>query len=125
MKKRFADIDSLHAYIEKKARQIIRHYYTDWKNYDRPSMMKATGAKEKEVYVILRDCGSYFYLAEELTDPTRDFPITVMDYYTSDKSARYFKVNFRDLVIEEITPGIPAGIATARKAREAALARIA
>ena len=122
IKKKFADIDSFHAFIEKKARQIIKYYYTDWKNYDRPNMMKATGNREKEVYVILREAGSYFYRAEELTDPAREMPITVMDYYTSDKTAKYFKLNFQTLTIEEITPGIPAGIAAARKENEKKIA---
>lgn len=118
IKKKFADIDSFHAFIEKKARQIIKYYYTDWKNYDRPELMKATGAREKEVYVILREAGSYFYRAADLTDATRDYPITVMDYYTSDKTARYFKLDFQNLIIEEIAPGIPASIAAARKQNE-------
>ena len=120
-KKRFTNIDEFHAYIENKARRIIKHYYTDWKNYDRPEMMKATGNREKEVYVILREAGSYFYRKEELTDPTREYPITVMDYYTSDSTAKYFKLNFHELTIEEIPAGIPAHIATERKEKEKAL----
>lgn len=89
--KKYKTINELHAAIEKKADKIIKYYYTDFKNYDRPEIMRHTGAKTREVYLILRESGSYIYSLEELLNLERDFPAIVMDYYTSDKTAHYYK----------------------------------
>lgn len=105
--KRFNNIDDLHAYIERQADRTIKFYYTDFKNYDRPEIMRATGAREKETYLIMRESGSYFYTADEITNPAREFPAVVMDYYTSDKTARYFRIDFNKLTVEKIAPGLP------------------
>ena len=110
MKKNFKSIDELHAYIEKQAKQIIKYYYTDFKNYDRPEIMKHTGAKTEEVYIILRESGSYLYSRAELLDQGRDFGRVVMDYYTTDKTAKYYKIDFYNLTVEAIAPGLPLDI---------------
>lgn len=110
MKKNFKSIDELHAYIEKQAKQTIKYYYTDFKNYDRPEIMKHTGAKTEEVYIIFRESGSYLYSRAELLDQGRDFGRVVMDYYTTDKTAKYYKINFKNLTVETIAAGLPADI---------------
>ena len=112
--KRFKDIDGLHAYIEKEASRIINHYYTDFKNYDRLAIMKATGNKERECYLILRDCGSYFYTADYITDLRSDWPAVVMDYYTDDSSAKYYRIDFDRLTVEKIPAGLPAHLKAER-----------
>lgn len=108
--KKFKTIDELHAYIERQAKSTIKYYFTDWKNYDRPDIMKHTGAKTKEVYIILRESGSYLYDRRELLHPVRDFGRVVMDYYTTDKTAKYYKINFNALTIERIPAGLPLDI---------------
>lgn len=108
--KRFSNIDDLHAYLERQASRTIKYYYTDWKNYDRPEIMQHTGQKTKEVYIILRESGSYLYSRSELTDTGRDFPAIVMDYYTSDRTAKYYKVDFSGLTVERIPAGLPKDI---------------
>ena len=107
---KFKTIDELHAYIERQAKRTIKFYYSDFKNYDRPEIMRHTGAKTKEVYVIFRESGSYLYTREELTDSRRDFARVVMDYYTTDKTAKYYKINFRDLTAERIPAGLPQDV---------------
>lgn len=107
---KFKTIDELHAYIERQAKRTIKYYYSDFKNYDRPEIMRHTGAKTKEVYIIFRESGSYLYTREELTDSRRDFARVVMDYYTTDKTAKYYKINFRDLTAERIPAGLPQDI---------------
>lgn len=116
--KKFKDIDALHAYLERKAHRIIKFYYTDWKNYDRPEVMKATGAKEKEVYIIFRECGSYFYTATDIANPAYTFPAAVMDYYTTDKTAEYYRINFKDLTAERIPAGLPKHLKMIREENE-------
>lgn len=110
MKRKFDTIDSLHAYIERKAKTIINHYYTDWKHYDRIKMMQATGRKEKEVYIIFRNCGSYLFTLENLLNS--DYARTIMDYYTSDSTAEYYRVDFDRLQVEKIGSGLPAEVKT-------------
>jgi hypothetical protein len=105
--KRFKDINDLHSYIERQAKRIIKHYYTGYKHYDRPAIMKATGNKEKECYLILRDCGSYFYTADYIVDMRSDWAATVMDYYQDDSSAQYFRIDFDRLTVEKIPAGLP------------------
>ena len=119
--KRFKTIDELHAFLERQADKIIKYYYTDWKNYDRPELMKHTGNKEREIYIIFRESGSYIYTVNELTDTERDFPAVVMDYYTSDRTAVYYRVDLDRLTAEKIPAGLPSHI----KAERARLERIA
>ena len=108
--KKFKNIDDLHSFLERQAKRTIKYYYTDWKNYDRPEIMRHTGEKTKEIYTIMRESGSYLYSREELTDSRRDFGRVVMDYYTTDKTAKYYKVNFSALTIESIPAGLPNDI---------------
>ena len=121
MKKHFDNINSLYDYIERQAKRTIKFYYTDYKNYDRPRLMTFAYDKEPEIYLILRKCGSYIYTAAELLDPGYDFPAYVMDYYTSDESAKYYKLNMKTLTVETIPAGLPSEI----KAERARLERIA
>ena len=107
---KFKTIDELHDYIERQAKRTIKFYYSDFKNYDRPEIMRHTGAKTKEVYIIFRESGSYLYSREELTDSRRDFARVVMDYYTTDKTAKYYKINFDALTAERIPAGLPQDI---------------
>ena len=110
MLKRFTNIDDLHNYIERQAKKTIKFYYTDFKNYDRPEIMRHTGEKTKEVYIIFRESGSYIYSRAELLNPGRDFGRVVMDYYTTDKTAKYYKVDFYNLTVETIPAGLPQDI---------------
>lgn len=108
--KKFKNIDDLHGYIERQAKRTIKYYYTDFKNYDRPEIMKHTGAKTSEVYLILRESGSYIYDRAELLHPIRDFGRAVMDYYTTDHTAKYYKIDFNRLTVESIPAGLPQDI---------------
>lgn len=103
MKKRFTNIDEVHAYVERQAKRIIKHYYTDWKNYDRPALMRATGEKAT-IYVILRECGSYLFTAADLE---RENPKIIMDYYAGDSTAKYYKLDLRTYTAETIPAGLP------------------
>lgn len=106
----FSNIDELHAYIERQAKRTIKFYYSDYKNYDRPEIMRHTGEKTKDVYIIFRESGSYLFTREELTDSRRDFGRVVMDYYTTDKTAKYYKINFKELTAERIPAGLPQDV---------------
>lgn len=108
--KKFKTIDELHAYFERQAKRTIKYYYTDWKNYDRPEIMRHTGAKTSEIYIILRESGSYLYTRADLLSTRSDYARAVMDYYTTDKTAKYYKINFRELTAERIPAGLPQDV---------------
>ena len=112
--KRFKSIDDLHTTLERAAKRTIKYYYTDWKNYDRPALMKATGEKET-VYIILRESGSYLYTKTEL-EAGYKFGFTVLEYYTNDRTAKYYKADLKNLTLESLTPGIPNELKEAAKA---------
>ena len=113
--KKFKTVDELHQFLERQAKRTIHFYYSDWKNYDRPEIMRHTGEKTKEVYIILRDSGSYLYTRENLTSTKSDFAAVVLDYYTTDRTAKYFKVNFSALTVESIPAGLPQDIKRERQ----------
>ena len=113
--KKFYDIDSLHAFLERQASRTIKSYYSDWKNYDRPEIMKHTGLKTREIYIIMREADSYLYTREDLH---RNFPAAVMDYYKEYGSAKYYKVNFEALTVERIPAGLPEDIRRENQERE-------
>lgn len=115
--KKFKSIDELHAFLERRAKSIIKFYYTDWKNYDRPEVMKHTGLRTKEIYIIFRECGSYLYTREDLHF---DFPATVMDYYKDYKNTAYYKIDFCNLTAEKIPAGLPEDIRRENKERQKA-----
>ena len=100
----------MHTYFERQAKRTIKYFYTDWKNYDRPEIMRHTGAKTSEIYIILRESGSYLYTPADLLSTRSDYARAVMDYYTTDKTAKYYKVNFNALTVESIPAGLPNDI---------------
>lgn len=110
MKRKYNNINELHDFIERQAKRIIKWYYTDYKNYDRVEIMKNTGLKTEECYIIFRESGSYFYTFENLTDPAHNFPAVVMDYYKTDKTAKYYRIDFSRLIVENIPAGLPKNI---------------
>ena len=118
--KKYKTIDDLHSFLERQAKRTIKYYYTDWKNYDRPEVMKHTGAKTREIYIIFRESGSYLYTRAELLHPIRDFARVVMDYYTTDRTAKYYKVDFDRLTVENIPAGLPEDVK--RELKEAQIA---
>ena len=115
--KKFSNIDELHAFLERRAKSIIKYYYSDWRNLDRPEVMKHTGLKTREVYIIFRESGSYLYTREDLQ---RDFPATVMDYYKDYRNTAYYKIDFCSLTAEKIPAGLPEDIRTENNERRKA-----
>jgi len=108
--KKFKTLDELHAALERQAKRTIKYYYTDWKNYDRLEVMKHSGAKTSEIYIIFRESGSYLYTRADLLSSRSDFARVVMDYYTTDRTAKYFKVDFNRLTLESIPAGLPQDV---------------
>lgn len=95
---KFQDIDALDQAIERTAKRIIKHYYTDWKNYDRPAYMGFKGAEEKEkkhILILFREMGSYIFSEWDFMD--RKAPAEIINYYLNLESTRVNAYYFVDL----------------------------
>lgn len=99
------DINSLDSKVENIIKKTVKHYYTDWKNYDRPKYMVAKAHKEKSALLIARTCGTYFI--PESQNGT-DWSRTLIDYYTNQEPANIYKIDFKALTATLIHKGITA-----------------
>ena len=98
---KYKSIDLLDRHIENIISRKVKHYYTDWKNYDRPYYMKLKGSprrQDKELILIARDCGSYLYTIDELYSYL--FARTVCTYY--GESVNYYKINIELLTCDKL-----------------------
>lgn len=50
--------------VERIIKAKVKHYYTDWKNYDRPKYMKLKG-EHKKLILAVRDCGTWLFVDDE------------------------------------------------------------
>jgi len=101
---KYKNIDDLDRAIERQASRIIKHYYTDWKNYDRPTYMGFKGAKErtkKHILILFRECGSYIFSEWDFLD--RKTPAEIIDYYLmQDRRGNvYFFVDLEKLTLKK------------------------
>lgn len=89
---RYQDINALDEAIERRADRYIKHYYSDWKNYDRPAYMGYKGASErtkKHILILFREMGSYIFSDWDFLD--RKAPAEIIDYYlTQDRHGNYY-----------------------------------
>lgn len=99
---KYNTIDLLDLHIENIVKRHVKHYYTDWKNYDRPYYMKLKGSPrkaDKKLILIVRDCGTYLYTIDELYN--YDFGRTVCTYY--GESASYYSIDIDNLTCKKMS----------------------
>ena len=105
---KYNTIDELDTAIERTARRIIKSYYTDWKNYDRPTYMGYKGATErtkKHILVLFRECGSYIFSDFDFMD--RSTPAEIVSYYLNyenDNKTRYYFIDLDKLTFTKAEP---------------------
>lgn len=89
---KYNTIDLLDSKIESIIKHRVKHYYSDWKNYDRVKYMRLKGSEnKKDKYMILlaRTCGTYLFSGEELE--TYKFSYDCIDYYyNAEKQNTFF-----------------------------------
>lgn len=103
---KYNTIDELDARIEKIISKTIKHYYSDWKNYDRPRYMSLKGShrrEDKQIIIIVRECGCYLYTLEDIA--SREWCTTVYEYYQNQEHATYYRIDLDKLSIQKIDPG--------------------
>ena len=107
-KMKYNNIDELDQAIERAAKRIIKCFYTDWKNYDRPAYMGYKGATErdkKHILILFRECGSYIFSDWDFMD--RPTPAEIVSYYLdyeNDDKTTYYMVDLEKLTMKKVDP---------------------
>lgn len=104
--KKYKTIDELDARIEKIIKSTVKHYYTDWKNYDRPKYMKLKSSedrKDKKMILIARNCGTYLLTIDAIENS--EGAATIFEYYQTQEQADYYFIDLDRLTISKIEPG--------------------
>jgi hypothetical protein len=103
---RYPSIEALDNRIEKIIDSTVKHYYTDWKNYDRPKYMKFKGsadAADKDLILIARECGTYLIRTEDIKTGN-EWAKTLVEYFQTQESADYYHININKLEVKKIDP---------------------
>jgi hypothetical protein len=102
---KYQNINELDSRIERIVKHTVKHYYTDWKNYDRPKYMhfKASNqSDDKELILIARECGTYLIKVSDLEDKN-SWASTLYNYFQDQEKADYYRINLNKLtVVKEI-----------------------
>lgn len=103
---RYPSIEALDNRIEKIIDSTVKHYYTDWKNYDRPKYMKFKGSSDqadKNLILIVRSCGTYLVRIEDINNGD-SWANTLIEYYQTQEHAEYYHININKLEVKKIDP---------------------
>lgn len=103
---KYNNINLLDARIEKIISSTVKHYYTDWKHYDRPKYMKCKGSADKadkELILIARTCGTYLVKMADIKAGD-NWANTLIEYYSAQETADFYYINLRTLEVKQIKP---------------------
>lgn len=103
---KYNNINLLDARIEKIISSTVKHYYTDWKHYDRPKYMKCKGSADKadkELILIVRSCGTYLVRIADI-EAGDNWANTLIEYYQTQEQATYYYINITTLEARRIDP---------------------
>ena len=103
---KYQNINELDKRIEKIISATVKHYYTDWKNYDRPKYMKFKGSADtadKDLILIARECGTYLIRTEDIKTGN-EWAKALVEYFQTQESADYYHININKLEVKKIDP---------------------
>jgi len=101
---KYATIDALDARVERIIKSTVKHYFTDWKHYDRPKYMKYKGSndrREKHLILSVRTCGTYLYTEAE-KEKAGTWPHTLWEYFHTQERADHYKIDLDRLTVEKL-----------------------
>lgn len=101
---KYSDIDALDRRIEKVIDTTVKHYYTDWKNYDRPKYMMFKGshdAEDKDLVLIARECGTYLIRLHDILSGD-EWAATLYEYFQTQERATYYHIDITNLECTKI-----------------------
>lgn len=102
----YKTIEALDCRVEKIIDRTVKHYYTDWKNYDRPKYMRFKGSQDwedKKLILIARSCGTYLVKISDIL-AGNDWANTLIRYYSTQESADFYYINLLSLKCKKVTP---------------------
>ena len=103
---KYNTIDLLDTRIERIIDSTVKHYYTDWKNYDRPKYMKFKGSTEiadKKLILIARESGTYLIRIDDIINKN-EWAITLYEYFNTQEKATYYYIDLCKLECKKINP---------------------
>ena len=103
---KYKDINEMDLRVEKIIDTTVKHYYTDWKNYDRPKYMSCKGSSrqaDKELILIARACGTYLVKMADIKAGD-DWANTLINYFQNQEHADYYYLNLRTYEVKKIQP---------------------
>jgi hypothetical protein len=97
---KYNNIDELDKTIENRIKRTTKHYYSDWKNLDRPKYMKCKGSTnkaERRLLLIVRECGTYLFTDEDMK---RETPQYIAEYFkTQERNNKFYRIDLDKLTI--------------------------
>ena len=128
MKKHYQDINELKAMLENIINKQVKHYKTDWTDYDLPKLEKCIASNnmnEKNLTLIARNSGTWLLFTNDLRDPGSQASI-IFNYYlpgscgASKKTPeKYYNIDLSALTIIQLKFDQNGKIITARKRKTA------
>ena len=122
---KYNNINELDQAIERAAKRIIKYYYTDWKNHDRPTYMGYKASRDrdrKHILVLFRESGSYIFSDFDFKD--RKTPAEIVSYYINyenDSKTKYYFIDLEKLTLTKTDPdSVKAYLKEFEKIRQAA-----
>ena len=97
---KYKSIAELDKAIENRINRIVKHYKTDWTEYDKPKyerLKKSKEAKERQFTLIVRECGTWLVTEKEKAESIE--MQTVYEYYKEQEPATYYDVDIDKLSI--------------------------
>lgn len=98
---KYKTIDELDARVERIIDKTVKHYYTDWKNYDRPKYMVMKGSRDrddKKLILIARECGTYLIRQCDV-DNHDSWAETLWKYYHEQERSSFYFIDLDNLTV--------------------------
>lgn len=103
---KYQTINELDNRIEKIISQTVKHYYTDWKNYDRPKYMTFKGSKsadDKKIVLLVRESGTYLVRTADVLNKD-EWANTLYEYFQTQDRSDYYLIDIAKLTCKKILP---------------------
>ena len=100
----YGSIDELDAVLEKIVSNTVKHFYTDWKNHDRPKYMRMKGSSDsadKKLVLLARTCGTYL-LRQADVETEDDCASQIFKYFTTQEPSQIYNIDLENLSIERV-----------------------
>lgn len=98
---RYKNINDLDQRIERIVSRKVKHYYSDWKHYDRIKYIHCKSSNQREdkkLILIARTCGTYL-IRECDKDQKDSWANTLWNYFHNQESADFYFIDLNKLSV--------------------------